>query len=300
MGVFMPMDLRSPTPADGLFQSNAAVRNLQQVENDLGRLAPPKWPEDVFGPIDRDKAQQGKALFMTLCAGCHNAWPYAWTEPNKYGKRFVLVGLVAQSYVGTDPGQFRDLRPFAITSQLSNYLPPPLRGKDIIPTGALYYGLQDKMVEVALSQLKFTDAEAADLHGYREFPIPPAPVAVYKAAPRDGVWATPSFLHNGSVPNLHEMLIPAQDRTKKFNVGREFDPVKVGLGTNASSGAFVLDTTLPGNSNAGHSFEDGPRGNGVIGPLLTDAQRWALVEYLKSIPEEPGRVTPFGGPPPTR
>jgi len=35
----------------------------------------------------------------------------------------------------------------------------------------------------------------------------------------------------------------------------------------------------------------------VIGPLLTDEQRWAIVEYLKSIPEEPGRVTPFGGPP---
>jgi hypothetical protein len=38
-------------------------------------------------------------------------------------------------------------------------------------------------------------------------------------------------------------------------------------------------------------------GNGIIGPLLTEAQRWALVEYLKSIPETPGRVTTFGGPP---
>jgi mono/diheme cytochrome c family protein len=300
MGVFMPMDLRSKTPAEGLFQTNAEVNSLQQVENALGRLAPQKWPEDVFGPIDRAKAQQGKALFMAACAGCHNAWPYTWTEPNKYGKRFVLVGLVAQSYVGTDPGQFRDLRPFAITGQLADYLPPPLRGKDIIPTGALYYGLQDKIVEAALAQLKLTDAEAAELHGYREFPIPPAPISVYKAAPRDGVWATPPFLHNGSVPNLYEMLIPAQDRTKQFYVGREFDPVKVGLDTSASSGAFLLDTALPGNSNAGHSFEDAPRGNGVIGPLLTDAQRWALVEYLKSIPEEPGRVTPSGGPQPAR
>ena len=297
MGVFMPMDLRSKTPAEGLFQSNAAVHNLQKVENQLSRLAPPKWPEDVFGPIDRAKAQQGKALFMTSCAGCHNAWPYAWTEPNKYGKRFVLVGLVPQTYVGTDPGQFRDLRPFAITGQLGDYLPPPFRGKDIIPTGALYLALQGQILEAALSQLKLTDAEAADLHGDREFPIPPSPVGVYKAAPRDGVWATPPFLHNGSVPNLYEMLIPAQDRTKKFYIGREFDPVKVGLDTSANSGAFLLDTTLPGNSNAGHSFEDGPRGNGVIGPLLTDEQRWALVEYLKSIPEEPGRVTPFGGPP---
>ena len=141
----MPMDLRSKTPAEGLFQSNAAVHNLQQVENQLARLAPPKWPEDVFGPIDRAKAQQGKALFMTSCAGCHNAWPYAWTEPNKYGKRFVLVGLVPQTYVGTDPGQFRDLRPFAITGQLGDYLPPPFRGKDIIPTGALYLALQGQI-----------------------------------------------------------------------------------------------------------------------------------------------------------
>jgi hypothetical protein len=107
-------------------------------------------------------------------------------------------------------------------------------------------------------------------------------------------------MHNGSVPNLYEMLIPAKERTGKFYVGREFDPVKVGLDTSASAGAFLLDTSLPGNSNAGHSFENGPLGNGVVGPLLTEPQRWALVEYLKSIPEEAGRVTPFGGPPNAR
>jgi hypothetical protein len=104
-------------------------------------------------------------------------------------------------------------------------------------------------------------------------------------------------MHNGSVPNLYEMLIPARERTKKFYHGLEFDPVKVGLDTTAGSGRFLMDTTLLGNSNAGHSFEEGPRGDGVIGPLLKDDQRWALVEYLKSIPEQPGRVTPFGGPP---
>jgi hypothetical protein len=103
-------------------------------------------------------------------------------------------------------------------------------------------------------------------------------------------------MHNGSVPNLYEMLLPAAERTKKFYVGREFDPLKVGLDTSATTG-FLLDTSERGNSNAGHSFEDGPLGNGVIGPRLTDEQRWALVEYLKSIPGEAGRVTPFGGPP---
>jgi len=296
MGVFMPMDLRSKTPEDGLFDSNAALLDLQKIEHALRRLAPPKWPEEVLGTIDRQKAAKGKALFVSICAGCHNVWPYTWTEPNKYGKRFVRVGLIPQTDVGTDPGQFEDLRPYAITGQLSGQLPPPYQGKQILPTGVVYALLQDLILDKALGQLKLTEAEAADLHGFRELPLPPPPLGVYKSAPRDGVWATPPFLHNGSVPNLYEMLLPAKERTKKFYVGREFDPIKVGLDTSGKSGTFLFDTALRGNSNAGHSFEDAPRGNGVIGPLFTDEQRWALVEYLKSIPEKAGRVTPFGGP----
>jgi len=296
MGVYMPIDLTSKSPAEGLFRSNAAILDLQRVENQLERLAPPSWPEEVFGKIDREKANVGKALFVSLCSGCHNSWPYTWSKPNKYGKRFVLVGLVPQSYVGTDPQQFRILRPYAITGQLAKYLPGELRGKEIVPTGYLYASVSSVVLETALSQLKLSPEQEANIHGYREYPLPPPPEATYKAAPRDGVWATPPFLHNGSVPNLYEMLIPAADRTKKFYITREFDPVKVGLDTTATAG-FLMDTTLLGNSNAGHSFQDGPRGDGTIGPLLTDDQRWALVEYLKSIPEEPGRVTPFGGPP---
>ena len=297
MGVFMPMNLHAKTPAEGLFDSNAALLNLQTIENMLSRLAPPKWPEEVFGAIDRKKAAAGKPLFMQHCAGCHNAWPYTWTEPNKYGKRFIQVGLVPQKVVGTDPGQFEDLRPYSITAQLSPNLPPPFKDEPIISTGALYEILQREILGTALSKLKLTEAETVALHGYREFPLPPPPRGVYKAAPRDGVWATPPFMHNGSVPNLYEMLIPAKERTKKFYVGRDFDPIKVGLDTSGKSGNFLIDTTRIGNSNAGHSFENGPRGNGIIGPLLTEEQRWALVEYLKSIPEEAGRVTPFGGAP---
>jgi hypothetical protein len=81
MGVYMPMNLRAKTPADGLFESNAAIPELHRVENQLARLAPPSWPEDVFGKIDREKAKSGKALFVEHCASCHNAWPYRWTEP---------------------------------------------------------------------------------------------------------------------------------------------------------------------------------------------------------------------------
>ena len=297
MGVFLPVDLSSRSPAEGLFQSNGAILELQRVENQLDRLAPPSWPEDVFGKIDRDKAKVGKALFMENCASCHNAWPYRWTEPNKYGKRFVLVGLTPQTYVGTDRTQFETLRPLAITGELSRFLPSEFRGRPLLPPTIFSGILGAEAREVAIRKLHLTEAQELNLRGYRELPSPRPPEQVYKAAPRDGVWATPAFMHNGSVPNLYEMLVPAAERTKKFYLGGDFDPVRVGLDTTATSGTFLVDTTLLGNSNAGHSFQDGPRGNGVIGPLLTDDQRWALVEYLKSIPEEPGRVTPLGGPP---
>jgi hypothetical protein len=299
MGVFLPVDLSSKSPAEGLFQSNGAIWELQRVENQLERLAPPSWPEDVFGKIDREKAKAGKALFVTNCSGCHNAWPYTWSEPNKYGKRFVLVGVVPQTYVGTDKTQFEALGSFAITGDLSKFLPPEFRDKPMLPPFVFSTVLGAEARAVAIRKLNLSEAQELDLNGYRELPSPRPPEHVYKAAPRDGVWATGPFLHNASVPNLYEMLVPAAERTKKFYLGGDFDPVKVGLDTTATSGTFLMDTTLLGNSNAGHSFQDGPRGDGIIGPLLTDEQRWDLVEYLKSIPDEPGRVTPFGGPPAT-
>jgi len=307
IGVYLPLDLSSKSPEEGLFQSSVPILELQRAEDQLERLAPPSWPEDLFGRIDRDKAKVGKALFVEHCASCHNVWPYRWTEPNKYGKRYVLVGLTPQTYVGTDRGQFETLHPFSIAgelgSSLSKELLPGAYGKALLPSGEFMNAISFTVMDTAVRKLNLTEAQESNLHGYRvrggglstTWPSE----AVYKAGPRDGVWATAPFIHNGSVPNLYEMLIPAAERTKKFYLGGDFDPVKVGLDTKATSGTFLMDTTLPGNSNAGHSFENSPLGNGVVGPLLPEDDRWALVEYLKSIPEEPGRVTPFGGPPET-
>jgi mono/diheme cytochrome c family protein len=299
LGVYLPIDLSSKSPAEGLFQSAGAIPELARVETQLERLAPPSWPEDVFGKIDRAKAKVGQALFMDYCANCHNAWPYRWTEPNQYGKRFVIVGLVPQTYLGTDRAQSETLRPFAITGELSKYFPGEFKGKQLLPPDVFLALVQAEVRDRAIAEFKLSEPQLEGLHGYRGLPAKRGPEGVWKAAPRDGVWATAPFLHNASVPNLYEMLIPAAERTKKFWLGGDFDPVKVGLDAMATSGTFLMDTTLPGNSNRGHSFQNGPRGDGIVGPLLTDDERWALVEYLKSIPEEAGRVTPFGGPPET-
>jgi hypothetical protein len=34
----------------------------------------------------------------------------------------------------------------------------------------------------------------------------------------------------------------------------------------------------------------------VIGPALNQSERFALIEYLKSIPNQTARVTPYGNP----
>jgi hypothetical protein len=96
----------------------------------------------------------------------------------------------------------------------------------------------------------------------------------YKARPLDGVWATAPFMHNGSVPNLYEMLLPVSQRSATFRMGStSIDPVKVGVDSSATDATFVYDTTKPGNHNTGHEF----------GASLTDTQRWQLLEYLKTL-----------------
>ena len=96
--------------------------------------------------------------------------------------------------------------------------------------------------------------------GYAQLDIPD-PAAQYMARPLAGMWATPPFLHNGSVPSLYELLLPAYQRTKKFYLKTPFfDPHAVGFYTNApEKGATLFDTSVPGNFNTGHEFRAGYR-----------------------------------------
>ena len=102
-------------------------------------------------------------------------------------------------------------------------------------------------------------------------------------------------MHNGSVPNLYEMLKPAAERTKKFYLGGDFDPVKVGLDTSCDLRDFPNGHHAVGELERWSLLPEWSARRRHYWPVADDEQRWALVEYLKSIPEEPGRITPFGG-----
>jgi hypothetical protein len=215
-------------------------------------------------------------------------------------KRFIENALVPADIVGTDPTQVTNLsyglNPTAYSGALAPYLPGLWKNADIAPDLVNLVTAVQGVTNRSLKKLQLSPEALEDASGYR-FDSEPLPRnGLYKAAPRDGSWAIAPYLHNGSVPNLYELLIPADQRSKQFYLGREFDPVKVGVDTSPAPGKFLFDTTLPGNSNSGHSFENGLRKNGVIGRLLKDDERWALIEYLKSIPTQEAEIAPFGGP----
>ncbi|MCV6636193.1 di-heme-cytochrome C peroxidase [Candidatus Albibeggiatoa sp. nov. NOAA] len=303
LGVFASINLKDPTQT--LFQSSLDVENLYHFEKLIGGDKPfeglraPVWPEKYFGKIDKDKAKKGEALYNKKCVRCHLppvdsdeiCESQYWTEPNDWGLRFIKLPMVNVNLIGTDPEVATDwAKRFIDTKQLGLGV---VKGEDGLPFTV------EQAVNLKYDALGLTQEQRDEYNGNRKNLVR-APLC-YKARPLDGVWATPPFLHNGSVPNLYQLLSPVAERDTKFYVGtREFDPKYVGYKTDPVWNGFELDTSHVGNSNAGHEFRTitaeeellWPRdeqGNlkypyaGVLGTKLQEHERWAIIEYLKTL-----------------
>ena len=215
--------------------------------------------------------------------------------------------------MGTDPGQSHVL--MLRTVKLPGYLDlDPARdlekfwGCTGIPassTTEMSFALAlmdvvDHTIRTWMTDKKLTDQERQALWGPRKNcpNLYNASETHYRVRPLNGVWATAPYLHNGSVPSLYWMLKPAAERPKQFCMGtRDFDPQQVGFRVEAGekpacrhgetlfSAVDSRGKPVPGNSNLGHSLEGtpGPGKPGVIGRLLTDDERYDLIEYLKTL-----------------
>lgn len=398
-----------PLPPEQRFTSSVLPEQIFSIETTLQQLTPPQWPEDIFGKIDREKAEQGQQLFQQHCVGCHGPHPASSMvkqieAPLKSPEQPLwIMSEIPVNDVGTDPNaaynfisyQF-DLSKTGLTNEeivqkvrtmnirqlqrianvilasdrLVAFLKQPnpqarmlsyntdwvdqhpeafkhieqqfshwqskysdvsglaaqiseqgnLEIQEDIKTALIQKEIE--ALDAALAKLsvdKLTVGEALNITGmilrekyYQDNDFSaekracmdgfgaldlPQQKMIYKSRPLEGIWATPPFLHNGSVPNIYQLLSPVSERDGSFWVGqREYDPVHLGYVTEENAGhGFKFDTQLPGNKNIGHEFRAGyvpyklgnPPQYGVIGPELSPDERMAIIEYLKIHKDSP-------------
>jgi hypothetical protein len=307
VGALITMDAE----ASDNFASSIPLDKLHAIEQQLAGttaaftareftgLRSPTWPEDILGPIDHPLAEQGAALYQQHCQRCHLPAPDTtafwseqfWSVTNTNGDRLLDVPLTPISEIGTDPMQATILATRTLDTRGLGINTPLFAGETCSPmtvtesASASYAFSLGAVVQEAIAHWyrsnNTPEPEQQRLNG--ALPNCLQAPNVYKARPLNGIWATAPFLHNGSVPNLYALLSPADERPTTFYVGNlEFDPVNVGYETDKQTGLFLFNTSKSANSNAGHEFNNVSR-SGVIGPLLDDNERKALVEYMKTL-----------------
>lgn len=305
------------------FRSSVNGVNLSRMESQLKSLTSPVWDEAILGDIDLDKAKRGRVHYVKYCASCHEfidrtAWDRKVTSKmqrlDRIGTDPAMAanatqylgrsGNVGQTYQGSDVGRLvvGNIAPVRqiLTSVTAGVIGTPDQDKWFTRRVAdQAYMLAASFVNNDLeSSIKSGDYEpdtTAD---------PYASLRSYKARPLNGIWATAPYLHNGSVPTLYDLMLPAylddqraaldvcgdgKLRPTTFYVGsREFYPDKVGFVSHQQEGvkSSLFDTALAGNRNTGHEYAAGftaQTGASEPLPMLCEPQRLELLEFLKTL-----------------
>ena len=253
-----------------MFYDNSINRyNLFKLEKSIKKLYSPRWP----GSINTASAKKGKKLFYDKCETCHKVL----TRKKQHKK--IKIEMTPIMDVGTDPEMAlmfcnRKMK----TGKLEG---SKLLFQDPLPSEMKISDFLRHVVAGALLRIGSPKKSTSDHEEYlnaqkNNFDCgQDSPLMAYKARPLEGIWATPPYLHNGSVKNLYQLLLPSEKRDETFTINsREFDTKHVGFKGGDEVG-FTFDTKIKGNSNKGHDTY----GNDTF----SDDDRWALIEYLKTL-----------------
>lgn len=300
-GVFADISVTAPARLSG-FRSSVKVKNLDAMEDQLGRLVAPPWP-DAFGKLNPARIAAGRKTFEARCAECH-----AIIERTdlKTPIKAVMTPVFGAGSVATDPWMACNAFTYqAKSGRLTGMKKAFLFGSERF---AEVDFTKDMLVATSVGTLLGKKRQIAESVARAAFGLPrnivvetTAPAAVaqksaedrlrdckfnradrlmaYKGRPLNGVWATAPYLHNGSVRTLYQLLLPPERRETSFWVGdREFDAVNVGYVNRKGTRGTLFQvarngTQISGNSNGGHDY-----GNAS----LNDEDRYALIEFMKS------------------
>ena len=265
------------------FAATSRLDHLNTLEHMVYRLTPPTWPADVFGAIDEAKAARGRDVYERQCANCHDR-PFAVTPSG-----LVVYQLFTLKEIGVSPLIAENFdAPVIVDGKSVRFATAAFT---VLENLKQHYYAAHQIPEQTQSEwenrtrrpppewkpaMRSTLAEANDYPDTRGGRVLPA-------KPLAGIWATAPYLSNGSVANMWDLLTPAGARPKHFSLGsREYDVAKLGYRTTPDSKApappFEFDTSLTGNANTGH----------VYGTTLPDEDKWALIEFLKTL--RPGDI----------
>ena len=272
-------------------RSSVNIDNLHRMEQLTYKLQAPEWPAS-FPAVDAARAERGRQRFVQYCAPCHQTW--------QSDGAMRVYKLFALNEVGTDPNAALNYEKPVKTAD-GKVLPFPYAALGLIKTVK-----QQAYAERGFSPGQIAAWESRDVRqGAAWDPTFRAPLLdhdkwpdtrgrrVYRAKTLVGIWATAPYLHNGSVPTIYDLLLPADQRPVRFPVGQhEYDPVKLGIQTDRSQFTtppgwtpYQLDTRLSGNWNSGHEWK--------FYPQLDDTARYEIIEFLKVFRQDsdlaPGR-----------
>lgn len=252
------------------YDSSVEIGALGGIQDQWYALTAPRWPAPILGQPDPDKAARGQQVYQQHCLQCHALSDAS--DPH----RKLKATLVPPAEVGTDATMADNF----INARAAT---GPLQGKKLLFAAGPEFGAEAPTIQlvahVALGALLkhplsasyqgLLSEHSVDKAGLDQHPL------YYKARPLSGIWASAPYLHNGSVASLQELLAPATRRTTFYTGRVEFDAEAVGLGRKILSTEQVslLDTRLPGNSNAGHLYGTG----------LSHGDKLDLIEYLKTL-----------------
>lgn len=269
MGVYGRLDIDPDTKK---VSTSALYNETRHLERLLEMLPPPRWPEE-FPAIDKDLCDRGAEIFAENCHRCHgflkkeNEFAHyrstmvpLWEVGTDHKTAVNALGLVETAFYQGDPW-------------LGNG--PPLRAREnafAVVGQVVVASLETYLADIVANLMMPSNALGLLEHVRERGLLFKLPELHYKARPLNGVWATAPYLHNGSVPNLRQ-LIWSDEREDEFEVGcTEYDPEVVGY-VQDCDGSSVLDTSIPGNTNVGH----------LKTQFLSERDRQAILEFLKSL-----------------
>lgn len=232
-----------------MFASSLCTDSVAEAEqiftyfNDINAYIESLRPPPWPFAVDLALAAEGEPVFLANCAGCHGT--YADDEAAEtYPNLLFPLGVI-----GTDPTIAEAGTDTGSLAQMVDWF------------NGSFYG--------QITQLETDD-----------------PFPGYVAPPLDGVWASAPYLHNGSVPTI-DVLLNSKARPKYWKRvdwdSAHYDADALGWpyvvpgygqdGAPDDERKYIYDTTKIGHSSAGHPFGD----------HLSDAERAAVLEYLKTI-----------------